>query len=227
MEENAYLIIHGFGGSTEEIEYLERYLHEKGLNTHTVLLAGHGAGKRELKKSSYVQWIASVEETVNTLKQQYRYIHLIGFSMGGLISAQVSSAPEIGKIVFVNTPIYFWNVEIIARDVVDNIRNKKFDKISYYKKSVMGASVKSGIDFLKILSKSKRLFKNIQNRALIVQCREDESVHFKSAQYIKGKMGDRAALRYYDGGRHKVFAVPELRDEVCKDIYCFLAEDSV
>lgn len=223
MKENVYLVIHGFAGSTHEIEYLSEYLQLKGLDTHTVLIAGHGSTKKELKKYSYIDWINSVGEVIDELKQKYRHIILLGFSMGGLISVRFSSMPEISKIVFINTPIYFWNIKIILNDFINDIRYKKFDKIFYYKESIFGASIKSGMDFLKILSKSKKKFKGIQKQSLILQCINDESVHFKSAQYIKNAIGDYAKLQYYDGGCHQVFTKSiELRDLVCNDIYQFL-----
>jgi len=224
MKENAYLIIHGFAGSTDEIEYLAGYLKARGLDVHTVLLAGHGSTKKELSKYSYTSWISSVEAAIMELKQAYSNVSLLGFSMGGLISVHFSTLPEISKIVFINTPIYFWNIKIILNDIINGIHYRKFEKISYYKKSLLGASIKSGVDFLMILSKTKRRFKEVQKQSLIVQCVNDESVHFKSAEYIKKNIGDWASLQYYNGGCHQVFSkAVELRDSVCNDIYHFLS----
>ena len=143
--------------------------------------------------------------------------------MGGLICAHFASLPEINKIVFINTPIYFWNLKIILSDVVTGILSRQFDKIVYYGKSVGTVSAKSGIDFLRLLAKSKQRLKEVQNRSLILQCMNDESVHFKSAKYIKKKIGANAELRYYDGGCHQLFTKSvELRDLACGDIYNFL-----
>lgn len=226
MKDTAYLIIHGFGGALDEIEYLAEYLKRKGLKVHTVLLAGHGATKKELQKSDYTDWIDSVRLAVTALLKEYRHIVFLGFSMGGLISVHFSRMIETSKIVLINTPVYFWNIKIILKDVVTGIRHRQFEKLAYYKKSMLGATAKSGIDFLKILSKTKKMIEGIKKPTLIIQCRNDESVHYKSAQYIKNKIGSCADLRYYDGGCHQVFVKSaKVRDTVCNDIYGFLVEE--
>jgi len=223
LKENAYLIIHGFNGKPDDIKYLDEYLQGKGLYSRTVLLDGHGSTKKALKNSSHISWLGSVKSVICELAREYRYVNLIGFSMGGLISICLASLPGVSKIVFINTPIYFWNLKIIIGDVAKGIFSRKFEKIAYYKQSVVTVSIKSGIDFLRILLKAKRKLKDVHNRSLIIQCKNDESVHFRSAKYIKKKLKERAELQYYQGGCHRLFTeAVELRDLACEDIYEFL-----
>jgi len=224
LKENVYLLVHGFNGSPDELEYLNNYLKNKGLDTRTVLLAGHGSNKKALQKSSHTSWIGSVETVLSELAQEYKHITLIGFSMGGLICVNLASQPAIDKIVLINTPIYFWNFKIILSDIAKGIYSRKFEKIAYYKKSVFGVPAKSGIDFLWILAKAKQRLKDIKKPALILQCKNDESVHFKSAKYIKNKIGGFAELRYYNGGSHQVFDSVKLRDLACEDTYVFISK---
>lgn len=228
MKENVYLLIHGFAGNTDEIEYLNQFLLGKGLDTRTVLLAGHGGTRKALRASSYVDWIKSVETVVDELTRTYNYINLLGFSMGGLISVNLASRPEIRRIVFINTPIYIWNVKVLLSDIIGEVRVGKHDKINHYTESAFKVSFKTGVDFLKILSQSKGKFNDMHKQSLIIQCRNDSSAHFKSAGYIKEKIGDPAELLYYDGGCHQVFTMSvELRDLVCGDIYRFLMSDDI
>jgi len=222
-KEYVNLVIHGFGGDINEIDYLVKYLQAEGFDTYAVSLAGHGGTKKELTASSYVDWIESVKKEIEELTPKYKNINLIGFSLGGLICIHFASMPEINKVVFINTPIYFWNVKVIIKDIISDIRNKKTDKISYYQKSIFGVSLKSSIDFLKILRQTKKMFKDVLKPSLILQCIDDESVRFKSAEYIKKKIGRFANIHYYDGGCHQVFNVSiGLRDLICNDICKFL-----
>ena len=219
----ANIIIHGFGGHTNEIEYLAAQLQLKGLETYTVSLAGHGGTKKDLTASSYTDWIASAKKTIDELTPEYQNINLIGFSMGGLISVHFASMPELQKMVFINTPIYYWNIKVILGDIIRDIRNKKFDNFNYYKESVISISVKSCIDFLKLLTKTKKMFKDVLKPSLILQCINDATVYYHSAEYIKKKIGSPANQKYYDGGCHQVFTYsPELRDLLCDDIFNFL-----
>jgi len=220
LKENIYLLVHGFNGNPGELEYLNQYLQDKGLDARTVLLDGHGSDKKALRKSSHTSWLSSVETVLLELAQEYKHITLIGFSMGGLLCINFASLPGIDKIILINTPIYFWNLKIILSDVAKGIFSKKFEKVAYYKKSVFGVSAKSGIDFLRLLAKSKQRLKEIKIPSLVLQCRNDESVHFKSGKYIKDKIGGNADLKYYDGGYHQVFE-SELKDLVCDDVYAY------
>jgi carboxylesterase len=225
MKGDAYLIIHGFAGTTTETGYLEAYLRAKGLETFTVLLAGHGGTKQDLTASSDADWVRSATLTAETLAKSYENLNIIGFSMGGLISVQLASSQPVNKIIFVNTPIYFWNANIIVRDIVNDIRNNTSEMISYYLNSAFGVSIKSSTDFLHLLTSSKKKLMDIKCPALIVQCTEDESVHYKSANYIKRKLGRQAILRIYNGGCHQLFTKSlGLRDIVCEDIYEFLTK---
>ena len=70
-------IIHGFAGDTKEIEYLVNYLQKRDLDTHTVLLAGHGSTKKVLSSSSYADWIKSVSDAVEELTLSYSKINFI------------------------------------------------------------------------------------------------------------------------------------------------------
>lgn len=223
MNDTICVLIHGFAGTTDEIEYLAHYLQSKGLDVCSFTLAGHGSTKKALKETSYLDWVESANKAIRSIEKSYKNIYLLGFSMGGLISAHLTQAFKIDKIVFINTPIYFWNMKIILKDVFKGIRQAKFDKISYYFNSVTGVYPKSAIDFLKLLSKSKKILPKITTSALIIQCKNDESVHYKSADYIKNKIGTKAQLNYYNDGCHRIFKNSiELRDSICEEIYKFL-----
>jgi len=146
--------------------------------------------------------------------------------MGGLLGVWLTDIPEIQKFVFINTPIYFWNLKLIAKNILHGIRHREFEKLRYYKKSVSGAPLKTSIAFLKVLSSSKKRIGEIKKPTLLIQCKDDDTVRYKSAAYIQSKIPTLAVLRYYDGGCHPIFTqAGVLRDEICRDIYAFLMEE--
>ena len=217
------IIIHGFGGTTAEVQYLNDFLAGRGLNTRLVVLAGHGGTKSDLHKTSHIDWLKSAYVEVAKLKKEYGEINLIGFSMGGLIAANIAERLKVRNLVFINTPIYFWNVGLIIKNILSDLRDRKRENIDYFRKSVFNVSFKSSIEFLRILFKTKRRLHYIRTKSLILQCREDETVRHKSAQYIKRKLGKNARLTLYEGGCHQIFTKsPILRDAVCADIYNFI-----
>lgn len=223
--DRAYIIIHGFGGGLDEIEYLKQYLLKNDIPAQTILLAGHGGTKKELGKSTYMDWIGSADTFLKKIKNDYDRITLIGFSMGGLISAYLENQykTKIDRLVLINTPVYFWNIEVILKSVFYDIRHRQSDNIRYYKKALFGTSVRSGIQFLRILTKGKKFFQNIECPTLIVQCMNDESVKPKSAAFIENKIKSDATVKYYNGGCHQVFSkATDCRECVCSDILYFI-----
>jgi carboxylesterase len=224
MKDAAYLFVHGFAGSLREIEYPAQFLRSRGLDVYTVLLSGHGGTKKDLRNSSYPDWIDSVSDAVEALRKKYKQIVLLGFSMGGLLILHFAHLPEVKKLVLINTPIYYWNLKVIFKDIISGLRHRQFEKIRYYRKSLLGSSVKSGVDFLKLLSKSKKLLKNVSKPVLIIQCENDETVRPKSARYLADKLSG-AVLREYCGGRHNIFnGENDLRDKICGEILRFWEE---
>ena len=219
---NICVIIHGFGGTTKEVQYLCDFLSTRGIVTHTVSLAGHGGTKKDLSATSHLEWIQSAEKAVAKLAPQK--VDLIGFSMGGLICAHLAGASHVDKLVFVNTPIYFWNIKVILSDIIGGIFRRQFERIAYYTKSVSRVSIKSSLDFLRILSSSKKKFAHICKPSLVIQSKNDETVWPSSAEYIRRKIGKPTRLKYYGGGHHQLFSdmAAEFRDPACEDIYRFL-----
>lgn len=216
-------IIHGFSGSTKEIIYLKNYLNHQGLNAHTITLAGHGGTRKDLYRTSHIDWLNSAEIEIARLRKQYRRINLVGFSMGGLISANLSTIYDVDKLVLVNTPVYVWNMRVIFKQILNDLRNGERENIEYFKKGMSIVSPKSSIEFFKILNKSKKIFNQVPSQSFIMQCLEDETVHYRSAEYIKNELGERAQVRYYNGGCHQVFLRnTSIRDAFCHEIYNFL-----
>lgn len=224
MSQTIHLVIHGFGGNPSETQYLATYLRQRGLAVSQVLLAGHGGTKAHLKSSSPEHWAACVKKAAKEAARNHQKIVLIGFSMGGLLALRCAALPQVQKLVLLNTPLFFWNIKVILRDVLIGLRTGKRDKLEYYKKSMLGASLKSCIDFLKVLFHARKTLRPLTKPVLIAQCKNDETAHFKSAAYLKQHLGRQAACRVYPGGCHQVLAqASPLREQICGDVYRFLA----
>jgi len=218
------VIIHGFGGTTAEVAYLKEYLDKRGLNTRFIVLAGHGGTKHDLHKTGHNDWVKSAQAEIAKLQRSYSEINLIGFSMGGLIVANLARKYKVNKLVFINTPIYFWNIKIILKNIIDDLRSGGRENIGYFRKSVFNVSLKSSIHFLHILFKSKKILNGIRNQSLVLQCINDETVRHKSARYIQRKLGKNCRLRIYRGGCHQVFLKePHLKNVFCQEIFRFLS----
>jgi len=228
------IIIHGFAGGIYEIKPLYDFLRSKNLNVHSILLAGHGKTRKDLSGFSHDDWINSaVEQVKNIIKKYYGGkpeteieidINLIGFSMGGLICSHLTDYFKANKIVFANTPVYYWNLKQITGNIIADIRNKDFMNTKHYIKSTVNSPIKALFSFLRVLSLSKKKFSSVcvkRANPLILQCLDDDTVQSRSADFIKGEIGETAKIIYYKTGGHLVF-LGETANQACNDIYNYL-----
>lgn len=119
------LLIHGFTGSPHEVAPLARYLREQGYEVHTPVLAGHGGTRSEMKRATWQDWIAGVGALMVELQRAGKDVHLVGFSMGGLIAAYLAGKYAIRSLTFLSTPIYYVNKRQMVRTISETIRNQQ------------------------------------------------------------------------------------------------------
>ena len=86
QEKPGILLIHGLTASPTEMLPLGKYLHSKGYTVYGVRLAGHGTNYRDLPNYTYHDWMTSVKEGLQKLKENCDTIIPIGISMGAVLS---------------------------------------------------------------------------------------------------------------------------------------------
>lgn len=118
------LIIHGFGGGVHEVKLLSEYLIGLGYEVVCPVLKGHSASKKDMRESTYNDWIDSAEKELLRLKETGDEILLIGFSMGGLIAFNLAHKHNIKGIVTINTPIFYWNVYQVFLNLIHDKKTR-------------------------------------------------------------------------------------------------------
>lgn len=217
----SYVLIHGLAGSRSELSHLHNYLTHKGLNVYYVVLKGHEKSNRELSKTTYIDWLTSAQQQIAPLARQYEKIVVIGFSMGGLIAANLYNSFLFEKIVLVNTPIHYWDIKKIIGNIYKDLVARSYSNIKRYFTASTDKPFNTLIQFLILLNKSKRRFAHIKCDALVLQSKNDDTVHASSADYIYKALQGKKQLKYYNGGSHNIFK-SEINDTVCEDIYKFI-----
>jgi len=210
MKKRAILIIHGFGGNEKEILYLHDYLKQNNLDSFWIQLTGHDGNKENFSKATSNQWLADVEQKLDELEQTYTQITCVGFSMGGLLTIQASERASIDQLVLCSTPIYLYNANVISQDLIKGFVFKKQEKLDYYFDSAKSISIHSCVQFLSLLQKTKKKIKKehpseLKKKVLILQNRQDETTHYKSAYYLAKNINAQVALKIYENGRHQLF----------------------
>lgn len=90
----AALLIHGFTGSSDEMEYLGRRIADAGITASVPLLPGHGTAPDDLREVSRWDWLDCVHREFNQLTAEHDPVYIAGISMGGLLAIELAGSQE-------------------------------------------------------------------------------------------------------------------------------------
>lgn len=90
------LLCHGFLSKHEQMVPLSNYIYETmGWETSLVELTGHGYDEENITSATWSDWVNDVKTKYLNLKQRCDRVYMVGFSLGGCISAYVASLKSI------------------------------------------------------------------------------------------------------------------------------------
>lgn len=108
----AIVLVHGFTGVPLHFRPLAGYLNSLGFTTVAPLLAGHGTAPEDLRTAGIAEWEDSVGAAYDEARVAHDEVHLVGLSMGGLLSILVGSDRGADTISTINSPIVFRDKKI-------------------------------------------------------------------------------------------------------------------
>ena len=98
------LLVHGFTGAPKEMRWLGEYLHQQGFTVLGVRLSGHATCPEDMIRSSYTDWLASVEDGYHLLSGAVKTIYAMGLSMGGVLTLATAAYLPVKGLVTMSTP---------------------------------------------------------------------------------------------------------------------------
>jgi carboxylesterase len=105
------LLIHGLTGMPNEMRPIERVLVELGCQVSVPMLAGHGAGQKELLATGWKDWLDSCREPLAELSRNCDAVVVGGLSMGGLLPISLAlENPKVKGIVALSPTIKYDSV---------------------------------------------------------------------------------------------------------------------
>ncbi len=184
------LVSHGFTGSTQSMRPLGEAYAEEGYTVCGPRLKGHGTHYEDMEQSTYQDWIASIEEGFQWLKERCDTIFVTGLSMGGTLTLYMAEKyPEIRGIVLINAAIEIPAMEPVLQlegtrflDAIgSDIKKTGVTELAYEKTPVK--SVKEILTFMKDVKKD---LPKVSCPALIFVSDEDHVVPPDNSQTIYG-----------------------------------------
>lgn len=182
------LVSHGFTGSTQSMRPLGEAYAAAGYTVCGPRLKGHGTHYEDMEQTTYKDWIASVEEGFQWLKERCDTIFVTGLSMGGTLTLYMAEKyPEIRGIVLINAAIDIPAMEPVLQlegtrflDAIgSDIKKPGVTELAYEKTPVQ--SIKEILPFMKAI---KEDLSKVTCPALIFVSVEDHVVPPDNSQTI-------------------------------------------
>ncbi|MRX72099.1 alpha/beta fold hydrolase [Bacillus lacus] len=189
------LCIHGFTGAPYEVEPLAVHLQKK-TDWEIIMptLPGHGE-ELSLKGILFNEWIQEAEKELQSLLKRHEEVYVIGFSMGGLIAAYLTSKYPVSKLVLLSAAAYYVNPKQFLSDISALVRDWRKGKITdnelfhRYKSKITKTPISATLQFRKLVKYIKPHLANIKVPVLIVQGECDGIVPVKSAHFLFQTVG--------------------------------------
>ncbi|MFD1038376.1 alpha/beta hydrolase [Virgibacillus byunsanensis] len=227
------LIIHGYTGGPYELEPLANYLKENtDWHVEVPTLPGHGR-KLALENISHQKWISAAEQSLIKLKEKYDTIYLIGFSMGGMIAAYLTTKYKVDKLVLLATAGKYLSLKQLSLDIgevfIDSLKGNLSKNKLYvnYKKKLGAVPLKANIEFLRLVRFTRKYLKKVDSPVLIAQGQQDGMVPYKTAYYLdKEIISDRKEVVFFERSRHLI-CLGDDKDTLNKIIHKFLMKEKL
>jgi carboxylesterase len=174
------LVSHGFTGTTQSMRPLGEAYAKAGYTVCGPRLKGHGTHYEDMETTTHEDWIGSIEEGFQWLKERCDTIFVTGLSMGGTLTLYMAEKyPEIRAIIPINAAVDIPTMEQVGQlegvrflDAIgSDIKNPEIKELAYEKTPVQ--SVK---EILKLMDKVKVDLHKIDCPALIFVSEEDHVV---------------------------------------------------
>lgn len=227
------LLIHGFTGAPTDLGQLAERLQATGHEVYSPTLAGHGGSRFDLERVSWLDWIHSAEKELVALLKQHPQVHLIGFSMGGLIATYLANKyrDRIRSLTLLSTPIYTINPKQLFKSIAEAIQKsmrshpsglRQEEDVQRYLAKVKSTPVRSLVHFRRLVQTVKPLMEEIEMPLLVVQGELDDLVEARSATYIfESARSDIKHLAMYPQSRHMICVDCEA-EQVMAEVLRFL-----
>ncbi|MBS8264805.1 alpha/beta fold hydrolase [Mesobacillus boroniphilus] len=182
------LVSHGFTGSTQSMRPLGEAYAAQGYTVCGPRLKGHGTHYEDLEQTTYQDWVASVEEGFQWLKERCDTIFVTGLSMGGTLTLYMAEKyPEVRGIVLINAAIDIPAMKPVLQlegtrflDAIgSDIKKLGVTELAYEKTPVQ--SIKEILPFMKVV---KEDLSKVSCPALIFVSDDDHVVPPDNSQTI-------------------------------------------
>ncbi len=187
------LFVHGFTGTPKEMRPMAEYFAGEGRTALGIRLAGHATRPADMIRTTWQDWLASVEDGIHLLKSACERTFVMGLSAGGALTLLAASRFSLDGIVLMSTPhalpedprrkflpFLKYIVPEISKGPPDwHEPGNLQDHISYPKYPVPSIP-----ELIELLAEMRSSLLYVKTPALFIQSRQDSTIPPDSMEYL-------------------------------------------
>lgn len=240
---NAMLIVHGLGGTVEEMQYIAKAVQDEGIEVKLVTLPGHDKTIEDFGASRFWQWSEHVHKEYANLLARGKDIIICGFSLGGVLALQLAQIEKVAGVAAIASPMnlcslfpYYtpdWRLFFIP--LIAKYKRVEYQaKRSEAAKKIAPWTGHEGViyteqlaDFMYNLKFVRMGLKKITAPLLYIQDHKDEICNIHNASYIMNSVSAQdisirlLRIKNHEAGHHLVVSHEETRHIVAEDVADF------
>lgn len=122
----AVLVLHGFTGIADNVDYLAQRLHRAGFSVAVPRLPGHGTNGEDFMQSSWHDWLRKAIDAYLELKKQFETVYVMGLSMGGVLTLLLASHFPVERIALAAPAVVNKNKMIYLSPLLQFFLRRKY-----------------------------------------------------------------------------------------------------
>lgn len=205
------LVSHGFTGTPQSMRYLGEQIHAAGYTVIGPRLDGHGISPAAMAMTGAADWIASIDDALDTLRETCRQIFVVGLSMGGTLALYTAAkrADVVAGAVTINAAVRVGG-DVMSALVFDrhapatvpgigsDIKAPGVQELAYAE-----VPVKAFGQAMALATATHELLPVVTCPALVITSRVDHVVDPSNGPMIAGRLGSgRIDMRWLDDSYH-------------------------
>ena len=234
---NLIILVHGYTGSPLEMSELGKALSDQlNYSVYIPRLPGHGTDSLDFQKTDRKDWLRKIYDEILNHQNDYENIHLIGLSMGAIISLLASLHFKIKSLFLISPALYSKNRKIILThfikyfkpvlsndfEISDDVQDPNM--IDLLKNYSCQDYTKQISELHKLMLETRRNLKFIKTKLKIIHSKKDRVVPIKAAQKIYNKVSSQEKyLKIFEDSPHVINYGPE-KDKLKNEVINFLKE---
>ncbi len=235
MTDTLCIILNGAGTTGAELSGLQNYLKKEFPNWFIYYphnMPGVFVGDY-FPKTRISDFNRFINETIDMMKQPFKKVYLIGYSLGAATASIVASKTDkVNKMVLVAPIVKNPRFKKFFKGLATNLSHKEnLTKVQrlFYREFLRRFShvPKTHVWTLqRYFYYTKLVIKPTQAKILLVETLHDEMTNTKSLDWLSQKLGSEEIERYPVNSSHFLFFDRNIRKQVHHKIAMFLKEES-